>query len=85
MTEDDFESINIYLAKDGEDGYIGLHSVGFHDGTQWCAMESWGNVYGLDYKFRYSAFRIFGTLEESKEEFVKDGWKEIEWPNENGT
>lgn len=72
--DDQYESQEVYLRKDGEKGYIGLHSTGYTEDGTWHRMESWANMYGENKKFQASIFRIFGPLEETVEDMEKEGW-----------
>ncbi|HXN74910.1 MAG TPA: hypothetical protein VN855_00275 [Candidatus Acidoferrum sp.] len=73
--DDQRESQDVYLHKDGEKGYVGLHSTGYTEADgSWNRMESWANIYGEDKKFQASIFRIFGPLEETVEDMEQEGW-----------
>lgn len=74
------EMKDIYLSKDGEEGFVGLHETGFtNEKAEWCFMEAWGNYYDKNKKFICSAFRVFGPIEEAAEDFLKDGYVTVEW------
>lgn len=82
--EEEFQSKDIYLAKEGQEGYVGLHSIGYPDEDgKWRYMQNWANSYDKDRKFQASIFRIFGPIEETVEDMEQEGWKQVEWPNEN--
>jgi len=74
-----WESKDIYLKNSNEGVILGLHSTGESGPNgEWHAMESWMNVYDLDMKFKYSAARIFGPLEDEAASLKMDGWVEFE-------
>lgn len=77
--DDGYEDKSIYLRKDGEEGYLGLHSIGepIGDGS-WIQMDSWANAYSAEKKFQASIFRIYEPLEELAASFVADGWVVVE-------
>lgn len=79
--DDGWESKDIYLAKEGEKGYVGLHESGMtdEDGT-WRRMEGWVNMYDENRKFVASVSRMFGPVETAAKEIGEDGYKEVEWP-----
>lgn len=80
MTDNaDLESKDIYLAKVGEDGYIGLHEMGTYDGPDWHRLESWANSYDEHKKFVASISRIFGPIEEAAEDMKAEGWERVDW------
>lgn len=70
---------DIYLEKEGEEGYIGLHEIGMWDGPAiWMRMEAWANGYDKDKKFIASLWRMFGDIEETAREMEGQGWKRME-------
>lgn len=78
--EEGWESRDVYLGKEGEKGFVGLHSSGQTDENgQWHSMESWANMYSETKKFEASIFRIFGPLEEVVEDMEKEGWVVVDW------
>jgi hypothetical protein len=88
-TFEELDSKSIYLKKDGEFGFIGLHSVGESD-VEWIeidfdgnehsrkgfrAHESWGNEYDNDHvMIGRGSFRVFQDIEVVAQEMVQDGW-----------
>lgn len=75
--EDLYEGKSIYMKKDGDPDFIGIHGTYMKDGTDLHLMESWLNVYNPDKTFKYSAARLFGPIEDVAEEYKKDGWLEV--------
>jgi len=74
-----WEEKSIYLRKSGEEGFVGLHSTGMTaEGDIWCNMEAYANSYGEDKKFQASIFRIFGPIEDTAEDMIKEGWEIVE-------
>lgn len=84
----EMDSLNIYLKKDGEKTYIGLHAVG-EANTKWSvreidgtlterfgflAWESWGNEYVQGKMYGRGSFRVFGDIEVEAKAFEADGW-----------
>lgn len=78
--QDEWESKDIYLRKEGETETLGLHATGITDesGT-FQAMEAWMNVY-VDGKFKGSVARVFAPIEEAAEDLKKEGWTEYAMP-----
>lgn len=74
--EDMYVGKSYYFKKPGEEGFYGIHATYFIDDLE-NPMESWLNMYGEDKKFKYSAARLFGKLEETAEGFRKDGFIEV--------
>lgn len=82
------DSKDIYLKKDGEQTYIGLHAVGeansewdvqYLDGTivrqkGFKAWESWGNEYVAGKMVGRGSFRVFNEIEEAARQLEEDGW-----------
>lgn len=74
--EDMYMGKSVYMKKDGEEGFIGIHGTYFTG--ELSPMEAWLNVYDTDKKFRYSAARLVNDPVESiAEEYKKDGWVEV--------
>lgn len=84
----DMDSLNIYLKKQGEKTYIGLHAVG-EAGREWdvkeidgtvtkksgfLAWETWGNEYVEGKMYGRGSFRVFGDIEDEAKAFEADGW-----------
>jgi len=77
--QDDFSTRSIYLRKDGEPGYIGLHSTGMYaEDGHWASLEAWANGYDENKKFQASLWRMFGQIEETAREMIAAGWVEVE-------
>jgi len=65
---------NIFLKKEGETNYIGLHSIGYEIDGKFHSMESWGNEY-LNGKMQSpGSFRVFDNIEKVAKDFELDGY-----------
>lgn len=84
----EYESLDIYLYKDGE--IVGLHAIGDAnsswtveemDGTRtqrygFKSVESWGNYYNDRYEMQgRGSFRCGHDIEAVAKDFESDGWK----------
>jgi hypothetical protein len=92
------ESKDIYLKKEGEEIYIGLHAYGEPnsewtlvglDGTQtiqrgFKVWEAWGNEYFEGKMVGRGSFRCDYDIEKVAEEMEKDGWERFILENKCG-
>lgn len=71
----EWESKGIYLTKEGENQFIGIHSTGMTDEDgNWRSIEAWINTYDMNKKFVASVARCFAPIEDAAEDFKKEGW-----------
>lgn len=84
----EMDTKDIFLKKDGEAAYIGLHAVGeansewdvqHLDGTTvrqmgFNAWESWGNEYIAGKMVGRGSFRVFNDIEVVAKQLEEEGW-----------
>ena len=76
--EDGWESKDVYLQKEGESGFVGLHATGMMgEDDKWHAIEAWVNSYSDTKKYQGSVARLFGPIEETVEEMLRDGYQVV--------
>lgn len=83
MENENFDSKDIYLEKNGE--IIGLHTYGHKSGVgtfmTFMQYEAWANLYEKkndERTFVASIYRIFGPIEEEAEALKAEGWVVVE-------
>lgn len=74
-----WEGLSVYLTKEGEQGFYGIHATGMTDEDgSFKSLEAWINLYDEKKKFVASVSRLFGPIEDAAEDMIKDGYHIVE-------